>query len=443
MKKRIGLLALPLLAALLLGGCAMRTVDEMYALPRRSEEYSQLQSAIDAAMEDLTYAAPISGDNQQTVQAVDLNGDGLEEYLVFAMGETDKPLQVLIFSQAEDGTCSLSEVIQSNGTAFEQVEYVNFDERPGYELVLGRQVSDQVLRNVSVYSFSNDSAEQLFAIGYSKFLTCDLDGNGRCEVMVLRPGESEAERGMAVLYSSQGGKVQRSVETELSREPSQIRRIQSGKLHGGKPAVFVASAGDDGTLVTDIFAMKEGQFANITFSNESDTSIQTLMNFYVYAEDIDEDGIMELPRMVPTKPLYEGQGGEQQFLLRWFSIDTQGREVDKLFTYHDLLSGWYVRLDRAWADHVTVEQREGAYTFYVWDENRIQASEIFTIYQFTGSTRDEDAQKEGRFPLYRAEGVAYAATLHEFAAQYQITKDKLTEAFRLIRLDWRTERVEG
>ena len=53
MKKRM-MTALLLLASLLLSGCAMRTVEEMYALPRRSEEYSQLQSAIDAAIANLT-----------------------------------------------------------------------------------------------------------------------------------------------------------------------------------------------------------------------------------------------------------------------------------------------------------------------------------------------------------------------------------------------------
>lgn len=438
MKKRIGLAILPVLAALLLSGCAMRTVEEMYALPRRSEEYSQLQSAIDAAMANMTYSAPISGDNQQTVQTADLNGDGMEEYLVFAMGDSDKPLQVLIFTQDENGTCSLAEVIESNGTAFDQVEYINFDEKPGFELVVGRQVSDQVLRNVSVYSFASGSAEQLFTIGYAKFITCDLDSNGRREVMVLRPGESEAERGMAVLYSVQGGKIQRSVETELSHEPSHIRRILPGKLHGGKPAVYVASAGDDGTLVTDIFAVKDKQFTNISFSSELDTSIQTLLNFYVYAEDIDEDGIMELPGMIPMKALSHWQENDQRFLLRWFSMDVAGQETDKFYTYHDFLGGWYVQLNREWAERVTVEEQENAYVFYVWDTSMEWADPVFSVCGFTGASRDEDAQKDGCFPLYRTEGVSYAASLLEYAPQYGITKEYLMDAFRLIRQDWRT-----
>ena len=151
MKRKLCLLIIA--AALLLLGCAMRRVDEMYALPRRSEEFNHLQSAIDAAMEGLSYAAPISGDNQQTVQSVDLNGDGVEECLVFAAGKGENPLQVLIFTQDDNGRYRLSEVIECSGSAFEQVEYVNFDGKPGAELVLGRQVSENVLRRVSVYSF--------------------------------------------------------------------------------------------------------------------------------------------------------------------------------------------------------------------------------------------------------------------------------------------------
>lgn len=438
MKKRILLLTMLTLAALLCAGCAMRTVEEMYAPPKRSEEYNHLQSAIDSAMTGLTYSAPISGDNQQTVQTADLDGDGVEEYLVFAIGNSEKPLQVLIFRQEEDGSCTLMETIEGNGTAFEQVEYVNFDEKPGCELIIGRQVSDQVLRSVSVYTFSGGSAEQLLMVGYSKFLTCDLDENGRSELLVLRPGEAETERGMAVLYSSQDGQIERSVETELSEEPSCIRRILTGKLHGGTPAVFVASSVKESAIVTDIFAIKDGRFTNISFSGESDTSIQTLRNFFVYAEDIDDDGILELPSLITMKPVSKWRESMQEFLLRWFAMDVEGQEVDKLYTFHNFIGGWYVQLDSAWAKRVSVEQGDGTFTFYVWDEAYREAVPLFTIYVFTGSSRDEDAVKDGRFALYRAEGVAYAARLELDAQQYGITETSLVKSFRLIQQDWRT-----
>ncbi len=436
MNKKILTLLLGALAAWLLTGCAMRTVEEMYALPRRSAEYSQLQTAIDAAMEDLTYSAPISGDNQQSVQTADLDGDGVDEYLVFAAGDSENPLQVLIFTEDSDGTCRLTEVIQSNGTAFEQVEYVNFDEKPGYELVIGRQISDQVLRSVSVYSFSGGSATQLLSIGYSKFLTCDLDENGRSELMVLRPGDGASEQGMAMLYSTQAGQIVRSVETELSEEPSQIRRIVSGTLEDGSPAVYVISQAEEDSLITDIFALREEKFSNISFSSADNASVQTLCSNAVYPEDMDGDGVLELPGLVSMKAVSPWPEGAQKFLLRWFSLDVQGNQTDKLYTFHYYSGGWYILLEEEWAPRVSVAQSGGVYTFYVWDADYIGATELFTLYVFTGSNRDEDAVEGGRFALYRAEGIAYAGKLSEYAADYGITESSLTEAFCLIRQDW-------
>ena len=56
-----------LTAVLMLAGC-MRTVDQMYSIPKRSEDFKELQSAIDSAMDGMNYSAPLSGENQQAYQ---------------------------------------------------------------------------------------------------------------------------------------------------------------------------------------------------------------------------------------------------------------------------------------------------------------------------------------------------------------------------------------
>ena len=436
MKKRI-LLLCALLFTLLLTGCAMRTVEEMYALPKRSEEYKELQAAIDTAMYGMTFSSPQSGENQQTVQMADLNGDGLDEYLVFAKGATEKPLQVLIFQQDESGKCRTLDTIGFNGQAFEQVEYVDFDDQPGKELVVGFQVSNQVLRSVAVFTFRNGGAELLLMNGYTKMLPCSLSGGGS-ELMVLRPGEEETERGMAVLYSYQNGQIVRSVETELSEHTSRIRRIMTSKLQDGTPAVFVTSSSGDNVIVTDVFVVKDGHFTNIAYSTEADTSIRTLRNYYVYAEDIDSDGILELPDLITMKPVNAWRQDEQQFLLRWYAMDVDGWELDKMYTFHNYIGGWYLQLDSQWAGRLTVEQEQNRFNFYVWDESYQVAIPLFSVFVLTGADRDESASQDGRFPLYRAEGVAYAAQLDFAAPEYGITEKSLQDSCHLIRQDWQT-----
>ncbi|MEF2838704.1 MAG: hypothetical protein U0N82_13395 [Oscillospiraceae bacterium] len=438
MKKRMMFLLSAALTALLFGGCAMRTVEEMYALPKRSDAYNEMQSAIDTAMYGMTYASPLSGENQQTVQMADLDGDGEDEILVFAKGATEKPLQVLIFTKDANGRIRTMETIGSNGLAFEQVEYVDFDDKPGCELIVGIRVGDQVQRSVAVYTFKNGDAELMLLNGYSKFLTCDLDENGCSELMVLRPGEQESEGGMAVLYHYANGQIERSVEMALSENPGSIRRIMQGKLENNKPAVFIASTVDQNAIITDVLTLRNNELVNIAVSNDVNTSVHTLRNYFVYAEDIDNDGVIEIPSIITMKPVSYWTNEEEKHFLRWYSFDENGWEHDKLFTFHNFLGGWYLQLGNNWASRVTVEQYNSVYKFYLWDETYQAATPLFTLYVFTGGTRDEEAVKNGRFAVYRAEGVAYSASLESAAAEYGITEDYIIESFRLIRNDWQT-----
>lgn len=438
MYRRIMRMALAILAALLLSGCAQRTVEQMYSLPKRSEEYSNLQSAIDSVMGDMEYSAPMSGENQQTVQMADLNGDGEEEYLVFAKGNTEKPMHILIFSQNADGETRLLEVIESSGSAFEQVEYVDIDGKPGCELIFGRLLSEQVPRSVSVFSFHSGYGEHLMTTGYSKFLTCDLDGNGQNELMVIQHGESDTGRAVAMLYSYQDGAIARSREAELSNQADSVKRIMISKLQDGSPAVYVASAVNESAVITDIFAITNDQFTNISFSLEAGTSVQTLRNYYVYADDIDSDGVLELPSLITMRALNFSWDTQKQYLIRWYALDMQGQEVDKLYSFHNYAGGWYLELDSGWAERVTLDQQENTYIFYAWSESYQEALPVFTVYALTGTDRDTQAVEQNRFILYQAEGVVYAGKLGMASGLYGITEEQLINSFHLIHQDWRT-----
>jgi len=440
-KKRILRLLLLLLTVLLLSGCGMRTVDQMYALPKRSDAYMELQTVIDSAMSGMEYSAPNSGDNQQTVQMADLNGDGKDEYLVFAKGSSEKPLHILIFRQDSSGKAKLMETIESSGSAFEQVFYVDMDDTPGKELVVGRLLSDQVLRSVSVYTFGKGYAEQLLMAGYSKFLTCDLDSDYVSELMVIQPGESNARRGIAMLYSYQDGTMERSREIQLSESSENIKRIMTGKLQDGKPAVFVASSVNENAIITDIFAMRGEHFTNVSFSFEAGTSVQTLRNYYVYADDVDGDDVIELPSPIVMRSIFGHRSSDRQYLIRWYALDSEGKETDKLYSFHNLANGWYLQLDSQWANRLTVSQQGNVHLFYIWDEQFQEAAPVFTVYALTGSDQDTQATEQNMFTLQRTEGVVYAAKLEMASGVYEITEEQLINSFRLIYQDWKTGEI--
>lgn len=437
MKKKLRLMLLLAAAVFILSGCNMRTVDELYRLPKRSKTYANIQSQIDKNMQGLDYCAPVSGENRQTVQMADLDGDGRVEYIVFAKGSSDKPLKILIFSGKDDNYV-LAGVIESTGTAFDRVEYARMNKTGGYELVVGRQVSDQVVRSVSVYSMDGGEIEHMLSANYSNFVCADLDSDSVSDLMIMRPGSAGSVTGAAEFYSLAGDTPERSVEVNMSESVDQIKRIMVSKLNDGKPAVYVASAVGTNAIITDVFAVVDKEFVNVTLSSESGTSVQTLRNYYVFADDIDNDGVLELPSLIPMVLPNDELPSANHQLVRWYTMDSQGRETNKLYTYHNFVAGWYMHLDVASAQRVVVEQFGNTYTFSIWDDDYENAQKLMIVYALTGQNREEQATINNRIVLHRTESTIYAADLEPASANYGITKEGLINSFHLILEDWKT-----
>lgn len=431
MTKRIrffcGLLAL----VMLLSGCMLKTVDQLYCLPKRSQEYNDLQIAIDPAMEGLDYCAPMQGDNRQTVQIADLNGDGESEVVVFAKGSDERPLKILVFARVEEAYQNIA-LIETAGTAFEQVEYADMDGEPGLELIVGRQLGNEVLHSLSVYAFASGQSETILTAGYTRFLVADLNGDDRRDLFVLRPG-ADAANGVAELYACSDGTLKFSAEAPLSEPVDTLKRLAFGSMDGEHQAVFVASRYSEDAIITDVFSVVDGRFVNVSLSNESGTSIQTVRNFYVYSNDIDGDGLIELPSTV------DPDSEDKQEMIRWYNLTSDGGEVEKAFTYHNYSDRWFVFLREEWMGSITVTRRTDlgtapAYVFSMGAKGPV----LFMIYAFTGDDRETLANSEGRFRLDSTDEVVYAASLGTSAAKYGLTQETMISDFNFIREAWKT-----
>ena len=420
-----------IMAALLLTGC-MKTVDQMYRLPSRSPEFTELQRAIDTAMDEMAYCAPESGGNQQAVQMADLNGDGAGEYLVFAKADTESPLRVLIFMQQSDSFV-LAETITCNGTSFDMLEYAHMDGRSGVELVIGSQLSQSLQRNVEVYTFDDSlSAHQLLSVGYSDYLIVDMDTDRVSELFVLRDGGKATDKGIVQLYKMGSDEMVASNEATLSVPASKLRRISAGNVEGYVPAVYASSSVEDGSMLTDIYLFKNGRLRNITLSADSGTSIRTLRNDDLFAVDMDNDGIFELPYILPMMPMDNMVSAGKQELIRWYAMTSDGEEVAKTYTFHNFSDGWYWELDPAWAQRLTVVNGSGAYEFYIWDEAFESSRKVLSIVSSTGDNPQRNMEP-GQIVLYESTELLLIAQLQPIARSYGITKESLTDHFHRVR----------
>ena len=423
------IIAFLLLTALALTGCGLKTVDQLYCLPKRSQTDKNLQAVIDDNMDGLTFSAPTYGDNRQTVQAADLDGDEVDEYLVFATDESEKPLKILIFCQLASGYV-LMDTIEGYGFAFDFVEYAQLDDRPGLEIIVGRQVSDQVARAVSVYRFSSGFSRQLLSTGYSRLDTCDLNGDGINEIFLLNYGAAENGNGLVTLFSYREGELHSAAEQVLSLSASRFERFTVGGLTDGRPAMFVTCEKDDKSLLTDVFAMEDRELVAVS----KGISTQLLQGYHLFPSDIDGDGITELARLMPISGKGETRG---HHLLHWYSLDENGNETEKRCTFHHYAEGWYLNVDKDAAAKIAVEQTEEETVFYHLSAGTYEA--LVHIRALTDADREEQAKQPGLTILHKGNAVIYVAELTDYAKKQGITEEMLTSQFYPIRAELMTE----
>ena len=426
MKIQCRILLLMLAVVLLLSGCALGTVDKLYCLPKRSEEYENLQAVIDKAMANLTYSAPAYGDNRQFLQNADLDGDGVDEYLLFACDDSDKSLKILIFCQLASGYV-LMDTIEGYGFGYDFVSYAQMDDKPGVELIVGRRVSDQIQRSVSVYRFSSGFSRQLMSTACTRVATLDMNGDGISELFLLTPGISDKSFATVHLYTFHNGTLQRSQELPLSAPISGFKLIQTGRLTDGRHVVYLTSATAEQHPVTDIFAMEDRHLVEV----HKGIKIDALHNYYLYPEDVDDDGIIEIPKLVSLDRL-SGEN-RQEYVVEWYAMSSRGAQSIKKRTFHNMEDNWFIELGDWDLSRLSVVQTEDNCAFYYDGEK------LFNILVLKDADREEQAQMPGRLILHSGESVIYVAELEEYALEHELDT-LLMQCFHPIRVDVISER---
>ena len=409
MKKRSCLVAVILLLILLLSGCFSFDSDDFYALPKLPEEFRGIEDAVKPILKNGKYSSPVSGTNRQAIQQVDLDGDGTDEVLAFCKVEGDHPLRLLILKGEKDKytvTCT----IESEGSDFNSVEYAQIDGEPGMEILLTLRLGEQLQQFLKVYTLDEEKPVEMLRSDYSAFTTLDMDRDGKTDIFLIR-SNADGPRGFTELYRFRAGGLVKDVEAGLSMSADAVKRIITGEVSSGTMAVFVASAYDEMNIITDVFALSQDQFTNISKNSDSGQSAQTVRNYIVYSADIDSDGVIEMPNTLPLRTIAKDQNSLNQYAIVWYNLHTDGSRTEKMLTYHNYDEGWYLRLPDPWRENLSVTKvnlgrADTGTCFYLQEENSLQ--ELLTVYAFTGENAAERSTADGRSLLAQRGDVWYS-----------------------------------
>jgi len=434
--KKYILLILAVFTAAILTACTTVGIDELYQLPRQAADDLELQAMLDQIIgSGAQYAAPAAGQNRQSVQRHDIDGDGTDEVLAFFRQKGQERLQIYIFREI-GGTYEVASVIEGDGTSIGSITYADMNGDGASALVVGWRTGAE-LQMLGVYEMTDLQPKTVLLTDYTSYTVGDLNRDGCTDLLVLSH-DTALETGTVNCYRFQGGQEPTRTTAALSPGMTAVNHVRLGTLTGGEPALFVTGDYEEGRVITDIFAMPDDVLKNISAGADG-ISTETLMTYPTTSSaaidlvDINGDGVLEIPAAVQL-----GDGLESGFyLLYWYRFDITGNREHVLTTYHNYTDGWYFEIPDTWQEILTLHRVDSAgeraliFTLRTGEEPQ----EVMAVYTLTGDNKLNKAGEGNRFTLYIDGNNIYAA---EILADIDVglTQEQIQSAFHIIVPAW-------
>ncbi len=431
------------MALFFLCGCTMPSGDELLAAPKPAANYQNLQVELEKQLtKGLNYTAPSKGENRSSIQLVDLDGDGLEEAIVFfrnANSSTEGNFDIYIYRKQEDRyVCTGS--INGSGASIEAVEYPAITPEGKRGMVIAWLIQSDGPNALTMCDFdTNLSPRTLLETEYTAMALTDLTGNRAKELLLMSNGSSGKRT--ARMYRYSGNSLSLDGEAVSNEEIVSVERISSGKVEGGKGAVIAEGKTTGGVgLTTDIFVYSDGTLKNLALSGEDKTSTGTYRPVSIYSMDINADGITEFPKAVLMAGYGDASDPNAVFMLDWYAYGVDVPPHKVLTTYQNISDAWTFKISDSWHDTITAEKanENGASTVYFYEYANGVKSELFSISCTAGASMEYYANDHKAIRLWQTDKVLYFARLPKGGqtGNIRIGADEIKARFSLIRQDW-------
>lgn len=421
---------------LLLSGCIMKSVSELYALPVQSAGAEALQTAINHVMPGGAQLSVINnGDNQQPVQMADIDGDGQDEAVVFVLGNGEKPLKIYLFDQVNDKFVN-SHVIEAAGVAFDSVQYAQVDGVGGLEIILGRLLRNQSQKELSVYSFRDGQVEEQVSAEYTDYLTADLDQDSNSDIFLVN-FKIQNPYGSGMLYHLKDGSIIGEPELPLSFDISGYRNLEIGYLNKNLPGVFVNGIIADKSA-TAVFTLQNDVFASFTSDGNLGMDAGPVGGYNVFPMDYDQDGVMDFPHVVQISQAVTDPDAPRYQAIIWHRYGADGTPVFETTTYHDFDGNWYLQFPNRIGTQFGIRQSEeiaGTQGMMFYSKQLHESvDELFTVYEFTGTSKNTAVSEHGCFILSVRDDTVFAAKLGVGASYFNLSQEEVVAMFNEIRV---------
>ena len=449
--KKLITAAAALCGTVFLSGCAIQYGDGLLALPSLPAEHIELQSQINKVLETgAVSAAAESGANRQSIQQVDLDGDSKNEYIAF-FRDLDGNYLIKAYRKNKDDYEEIGSA-EAVGLTLHSIYYPVSSVTGEKSLAVCWGIDESNNYGMTVYTFAAQGMEKVLSVQYSGILVGDFNGDSKDELCFAVKDQSGGQLSLRV-YEAQGNTYVLESETPLCNEARSISQMTLGRFDESRNAVFLDSVSYGGGFVTDVITYgADGKLHNLTRHRDSGSGIATWRSVEVFCKDIDNDGILEVPK---ASSMMSALYPDEKSKLAWVRFNEKGNAVRRMYTYHMPSDDWYFLWPDLWDDRVVVQMNRYSRlvktSFFVLPDSYSisdlpaagEENTILTLYIFSGDNQQAYLSTYEATEILRKDGLLYAYSLGDAHGKYALTDEEVLAAFKTIETEWTLEAYGG
>ncbi len=430
-------LAVALLTAFMLCGCDMLAVDTegLLSPPEPSGDIYPIQQALKSSIKgDYTLKYPSSGDRRSAVILEDVDNDNIfEAFAFYSTVEEDVTymnVNLIIFKDDKWQSVARQSIVAGG---VESVDFCDLDGDGRKEIVVGWVVFGDTEKQLAVYSCNLGTLSQRMLQRYTSYLCCDLDGNEEYEVFIQHL-DTAAAVNTASLFAIERDGVSQIAGCLMDKNVKSAGMPVIAELSSGQSAIYIDEIKGAGS-VTEVLVFTQGQLTNPLLDTASTENITTLRTTAITSKDINLDGIIEIPisRELPSATPVEN--GEKFYYTVWCSFNGEVL-TQKLVTVMNMTDGYYVAVPDKWVGNIAVlrDTEKHSRTVYAYDPVTMTVGETvarFTVVSEKNFEKDKTDYSDN-VEVCRKDGQVFLASNCGASGPLAVTNDELKGMLRLI-----------
>lgn len=370
---------------LFISGCSLNfSAENLLAPPKLSDEQTEIYNALTASAGRVDLRYPRTGEHRSAFVMHNLDGEYTDEAIVFyeaktvAVQDGTAPntvgsLRINFLDVDSEGKWTSVYELPADGTEIESVSFSKLG--GGKERILisysGLSSGDKTL---SVIDYTDGIATQIARLTYSALVVSEFTEEGKEQLLCFTRDKANNTAAFRAFHCTEDGTFEQLYNTvQLSHGISEYDSINTGScllIDKTSACVAIDYLKDDSLYDTDIVYFNGVEFvtAENFVRDHSEISYTRRTNPYtpvMRSQDIDSDGIMDVPAST-VMPGYENLTlPEQVNAFSWYSQKSTGIEL-AAYTFADPNRNYILLFPGRWIGMVTatVNQSENSITFW-------------------------------------------------------------------------------